>query len=370
MADRETMAERRLDSEVPPDVQADWQWQIDHLIRTPAALNRFLGSSVSNAWGGKESGPTRMWVTPYYAGLIRPDDPADPILRQVLPLPEEDCPGPSASLDPLAEETHSPVKGVVHRYPDRALLLVTGFCPTLCRFCLRRRACSPDPAEPGFDLEAALGYLRSRGEIREVILSGGDPLLLSDSRLEEILEGVHRVPHVRMIRIGSRSPATLPMRIDDDLAALLGRFRPLWLITHFNHPREVTGEAGAALRRLQNGGVVVNNQSVLLRGVNDAADLLIDLSERLLEEGVRPYYLHQVDPVKGADHFRVPLEEGIRIVKAMFGRVSGLGIPRYTLDLPGGKGKVPLMPDFTSRKDPDTWTFEAPLGGEAEVSRK
>jgi lysine 2,3-aminomutase len=306
-----------------------------------------------------------MWVTPYYASLIDPDDPYDPILLQVLPGEEElACTG---GPDPLAEDEHSPVSGLIHRYPDRALLTPTGFCPTLCRFCLRRRAWSGEPVQAGFNAGAVLDYIRYHEAIRDVIFSGGDPLLLPLELLEELLEGIAAIPHVRMVRIGSRTPATLPMRIDDEITALLGRFRPYWFLTHFNHPREVTDPAKQALERLRAGGACINNQSVLLRGVNDDADTLIELSARLLENGVKPYYLHQVDLVPGVDRFRVPIDEGMKIVEGMFGRISGLGIPRYTLDLPGGKGKVPLTPRFLVRRTDRTWVFRAPLGGEVEV---
>lgn len=336
------------------DPHGDWRQELANLIRDPSALP-----------GGGEAGGLPMWVTPYYASLIDPSDPEDPIRLQVLPGADElVCTG---GLDPLAEDEHSPVSGLIHRYPDRALLKPSGFCPTLCRFCLRRREWSGEPVHPGFNAGDALDYIRSHKEIRDVILSGGDPLLLPPELLEELLEGLAAVAHVRMVRIGSRTPVTLPMRIDEELTGLLGRFRPYWFLTHFNHPREVTDLARQALDRLRTSGACINNQSVLLRGVNDDAEVLIELSASLLECGVRPYYLHQVDLVPGVDHFRVPIGEGLKIMEAMFGRISGLGIPRYTLDLPGGKGKVPLMPQFLIRRTDRTWIFRAPLGGEVEL---
>lgn len=347
----------------------DWRWQIENLIRTPESLGRFLGRPLPEDYSPSMEGEApMMWVSPYYAGLIDPGNPNDPILRQILPRYDESYFPPGTSLDPLDEEVHSPLKGLVHRYPDRVLLTATGFCPTLCRFCMRRRCWSPDQEDSRLDVEAVLAYINSHREIRDVIISGGDPLFLPAVQLRAILEGVRAVPHVEIIRIGSRAPATLPMRIDEELMEMLREFKPLWFLTHFNHPRELTADAMAALTRLISAGAVLNNQSVLLKGVNDSASILMDLSKKLLSVGVRPYYLHQVDYVGPASHFRVPIEEGVGIIKAMFGRIGGLGIPRYILDLPGGKGKVPLMPDFTESRGDEAWIFQAPLGGRVEVT--
>jgi lysine 2,3-aminomutase len=346
-----------------------WRWQLDHLIDSPSELKRLFGCALpESSLQGDDSRGGRMWVTPYYAGLIDPKNPDDPILRQILPSMEENPTTSTGTLDPLAEAAHMPVYGLIHRYPDRVLLLPSGFCATLCRFCMRKRSWSGQRMDPGFDLAGVAGYLESHSGVRDVILSGGDPLLLPEEILEEILGVVKAMPRVRMVRIGSRAPSTLPMRIDESLAGLLNRYKPLWLITHFNHPREVTEEARAALARLASAGVILNNQSVLLKGVNDSTELLLRLSARLLEAGVRPYYLHHLDRVAGVEHFSVPIEEGRRIVRDMFGKISGLGIPRYVLDLPGGRGKVPLTPAFVKQRAEGRWTFDAPLGGEAEFT--
>jgi lysine 2,3-aminomutase len=359
---------RNLYPHIRREEQMDWRWQLEHLIRTEEELLGCLDLPPARLSNDRREGePPPLWVTPYYAGLIRPGDRQDPILRQVLPLPEEQEGAPHASPDPLAEEAHSPVKGLIHRYPDRALLLVTGFCPTLCRFCFRKRGWNPDPVHAGFNLSDVVDYLRSHEEIHDVILSGGDPLTVPLARLDEILGSLRRIPHIRILRIGTRVPATLPMAIDGALTAVLKNYRPLWLMTHFNHPREVTREAAKGLDRLTGAGISINNQSVLLKGVNDEVQTLIRLSQRLLEKGVRPYYLHQVDAALGVKHFRVPLERGMEIISAMFGRISGMGIPRYTLDRPGGKGKVPLMPSFCEEGKEGEWIFRSPLGGRIEI---
>ncbi|MBU0755944.1 MAG: KamA family radical SAM protein [Planctomycetes bacterium] len=337
---------------------------MDHRIRSPEELVRHFGCTLPKPLQESDrsiTGP--MWLTPYFAGLIDPNDPGDPILRQILPYQENISTDPDTSPDPLAEAAHSPLHGLVHRYPDRVLLTPNGYCAVLCRFCMRRRAWSDHRIDSGFSLSAAIDYIDEHKEIREVILSGGDPLLLPLDRLGELLDRLHTIPHIRLIRIGSRVPSTLPMRIDDPLLDLLAAFKPLWLITHFNHPRELSNPALAGLSRLAEAGVLLNNQSVLLKGVNDRTATLIELSSRLLSAGVRPYYLHQVDSVIGADRFRVSLERGMNLVQGMFGRISGLGIPRYTLDLPGGKGKIPLTPSFQSEHGIGFRVFKAPLGG-------
>jgi len=360
--------EGRIKTDVPSSDTQDWRRQISESLKTSDDLWRFL-DRLPPATNTKVADPSsiKMLVTPYYAGLINPDDPDDPILKQILPSPNELAYSPSSSLDPLAEEAHSPVKGLVHRYPDRVLLLTTGYCSTLCRFCLRKREWRLESRDINFDIDEVLYYIKSHKEIHDVILSGGDPLFLRSNLLLRILEGVKAIPHVKVVRISSRAPAVLPMRIDKPLLDMLKKVKPIWFLTHFNHPREVTDIARKALIKLVSSGVVVNNQSVLLRGINDSADLLMDLSIKLLEAGVRPYYLHQVDNVNGADHFRVPIEQGKEIIKQMYGRIGGLGVPRYVIDLPGGKGKVPLTPDFLAEKTGNTYIFQGPLGGFAKV---
>lgn len=345
-----------------PQKGSDWADQLKGLIRSEEELWRFLKAPVP-----QKPGPLlTMSVTPYYASLIDPQDPNDPILRQILPQKEELIKTEDTSLDPLAEQAHSPVKGLVHRYPDRALLLTTGFCPVYCRFCLRKRAWTQDYS---FDLKEVLAYLKTHTEIQDVILSGGDPLFIPSSGLEAILDGVSALSHIKIIRISSRAPATLPDRIDKPLVELLKKYRPLWFLTHFNHPAEMTPQARDAVMRLARAGINVNNQSVLLKGVNNRLEILMELSNHLLECGVRPYYLHQVDYVEGISHFRVPIDEGIELVRGLFGRISGLGIPRYVIDLPGGKGKAPLMPNYLEKTLENRLIFQAPLGGQVTVNK-
>ena len=284
-----------------------------------------------------------LCITRYYFDLI--EEPGDPIWRQCVPDPaeldEDDLPE-----DSLNEAAFSPVPAVVHRYPDRALLLVSGRCAGYCRFCTRKnRVGSGAMAFTQAELAAAIAYIACAPEIRDVILTGGDPLLLDDARLEAILEGLARIPHLDIIRIGSRVPVTLPARITPQLCALLRRYAPLYLNTHFNHPRELTGDAAEACALLADAGVVLGNQTVLLRGVNDSVEVMTELCRGLLKLRVRPYYLHHLDQARGTAHFRVPVERGREIIEAMRGRVSGLGIPQYVLDPPGGQGKVPLHAD-------------------------
>ncbi len=282
-------------------------------------------------------------ITPYYCDLI--EKPGDPIWRQCVPDVSE------LALDALPEDSmneaaFAPVDTVVHRYPDRALLMVSGQCAAYCRFCTRKSRVG----QPGFcftmqQIVAGIDYIRKTPAIRDVILTGGDPFLLDDDPLKEILAQLRTVPHVDIIRIGSRVPVTLPDRITPELSRLLASFQPLYVNTHFNHPRELTAASAKACSMLADAGVPLGNQTVLLRGVNDDVQVMAELNRGLLKMRVRPYYLHQLDQARGTDHFRVPVERGLEIIAAMRGQVSGLGIPQYVIDPPGGEGKVPLLPD-------------------------
>ncbi len=298
-----------------------------------------------------------------YAALIDPADPADPIAAMVVPDGRELRAAPELSADPLAEERDSPLPGLVHRYPDRVLLLVTGRCATHCRYCMRRRVVGrPARGRGAAWLEEVVAYLAARPAVREVILSGGDPLLLSDERLGRVLRAVRSVPHVEIVRVDTRAPVALPSRVTADLVRALRRHAPLWVVLHACHPRELTPDVVAACDRLADAGIPLLNQAVLLAGVNDRPGVLEELSRALLRARVRPYYLHQCDLVDGAGHFRTPLARGVGLVRDLCGRIAGMGIPRLVVDTPGGHGKVALAPGSGSPGDDGAWTLAAPDG--------
>ncbi len=281
-------------------------------------------------------------ITPYYLGLL--EGPGDPLWRQCVPDPAE-LETDDLLSDPLSEAHLSPVPGLIHRYPDRALLLTTATCALYCRFCTRKRSIGCSAGSQPADFSAALAYIARTPALREVILSGGDPLLLDDERLDDLLSRLRAIPHVETIRIHSRVPVVLPERITLRLCCLLQRHHPLYLNTHFNHPRELTPAAAEACQRLADAGIPLGNQSVLLRGVNDDAETLRTLFRGLLRLRVRPYYLHHGDLVAGTAHLRTTIESGLSLVAALRNTLPGMAIPQYVIDLPGGRGKVPLLPD-------------------------
>ena len=298
-----------------------------------------------------------------YARLIDRDDPHDPVARMVVPNPREATGAAHLCADPLGEDRDAPLPGVVHRYPDRVLLLVTGRCACVCRFCMRRRLVGrPQRGRDAAWLEAVTAYLRTRPGVREVILSGGDPLVLSDGRLAAILRAIRSVPQVELVRVDTRVPVVLPTRVTADLAALLRAHAPLWVVIHANLARELTPDVVDACGRLVDAGVPVENQAVLLAGVNDTRERLERLSRSLLLARVRPYYLHQCDLVSGTEHFRIPLESGRALVRGLTGRVAGLGIPRYVVDAPGGHGKVRVVDDNIVGREGRNTLLRAPDG--------
>ncbi len=318
-----------------------WKSQLAESITTLEQLAKRFGIDAEPLRAVTARYPLR--ITPHYLNLI--EKPGDPIWRQCVPelceVAVDDLPE-----DSLNEGSFSPVPAVVHRYPDRALLLVSGQCAGYCRFCTRKnRVGTAALAFSTEQIAAGIAYVAATPGIRDVILTGGDPLLLDDDRLETILASLHSIPNVEMIRIGSRVPVTLPERITPQLCRLLGRFQPLYLNTHFNHPRELVAASVAACTRLADAGIPLGNQTVLLRGVNDDSETMTALCRGLLKIRVRPYYLHHLDQARGTAHFRVPVERGLEIIAAMRGQVSGLGIPQYVVDPPGGQGKVPLLPE-------------------------
>ncbi len=322
-------------------VTSTWQAQLSASLTCPEQLAELFG--VDSAPLRLVAARYPLRITPHTLSLI--EKPGDPIWKQCVPeLPELVVDG--LPEDSLNEANFSPVPAVVHRYPDRALLLVAGQCAGYCRFCTRKNRIGTSAlAFSPVQLAEGIAYIQATSSIRDVILTGGDPLLLEDELLEDLLQQLHNIPHVEIIRIGSRVPVTLPKRITPALCRLLSRFHPLYLNTHFNHPRELTPESAIACARLADAGIPVGNQTVLLRGVNDDARVMSELCRGLLRMRVRPYYLHHLDQAQGTAHFRVPVEQGLAIVAAMRGQVSGLGIPQYVVDPPGGEGKVPLLPE-------------------------
>jgi len=300
-----------------------------------------------------------MQITRYYLSLIK--KPGDPIWLQCVPDLRE-LEDDHLSADPLNEDGLSPVPGVIHRYPDRVVLLVSSACPTLCRFCMRKsRIGYQRISNSGNSIEAGLEYIERINAIRDVILSGGDPLLLSDECLEGIVARVRKISHVEMIRINTRAPVTLPERITLRLCRMLKRYHPLYLNTHFNHPLEITPQSTEACTRLADAGIPLGNQTVLLRGVNDDPEVMKRLMQKLLTIRVRPYYIHQMDLVKGTSHFRTPVEQGLKIMSGLRGHTSGMATPYYVIDLPGGKGKVPILPADVKR-DGNTFFLRNYLG--------
>ncbi len=324
----------------------DYRWQIANRVTDVSQLASLPGiDPADRELLRRVTSIYRVGITPYYLSLIRFDDPADPIALQAIPAVEEFT---DIGLDdPLDEEKDMPVPGLTHRYPDRCLMVVTNYCSMYCRHCTRKRIWTlGEGSKTEFELSKMFAYIRRHEEIRDVIVSGGDPLTLPTARLEYILKNLRRIPHVEIIRIGSRVPVVLPMRIDAEMCGMLEKYGPIWLNTQFNHPREVTPEAAAACDRLIRAGVPVNNQTVLLKGVNDHPEIIRRLNTSLLKAKVRPYYLFQCDMVRGLEHFRTRLSRGVEIMEALRGHSSGLAIPSFVVDVPGGGGKIPIMPNY------------------------
>lgn len=322
-----------------------WQRALAKSITSLEELTDLFSIDTGPLRGVVERYPMR--ITRYYLSLIK--EPGDPIWRQCVPdlrELEED----NLSADPLNEEGLTPVPGLIHRYPDRVVLLVSSTCPTLCRFCMRKHLVGCRLLNTANPIDPALKYIEKTPAIRDVILSGGDPLLLSDGALEDILSRLHKIAHVEMIRINTRTPVTLPERITLLLCRMLKRYHPLYVNTHFNHPSEITPESGEACARLAGAGIPLGNQTVLLKGVNDDPATMKRLMQKLLTVRVRPYYIHQMDLVQGTGHFRTSVEQGLKIMAGLRGHTSGMASPYYVIDLPGGKGKVPILPDNVKRQ--------------------
>jgi lysine 2,3-aminomutase len=336
----------------------DWRWQMRHRIRTVDALKEWIDPTAEEASAITELARRfRFVITPYFASLMDPNDSNCPIRKQVVPQPVERL-DPAGLADPLDEVAHSPVKNVIRVYGDRIAFCVNNECALYCRYCLRKRMVGDeDWAMQKRELETALDWIAKTPEIRDVLLTGGDPLIFSDRKLEWLLTRLREIPHVELIRLGTRLPVTLPFRVTDSLCRMLEKFHPIWLNTHFNHPAELTADAAEACDRLLRAGIPVGNQSVLLRGVNDTPEIMKSLCETLVRMRVRPYYVYQAQLLEGTQHFRVPIEDGLEIFKQMRGRTSGFAIPQYVLDTP--HGKVPLDYPFAKGREGDDYVVEA-----------
>jgi len=339
---------RGLFPEASEEQWRDWRWQMRHAIRTPEQLARLVPLTDDERRGCEETREVfRLGISPYYLSLVDGEHPFCPVRMQAIPTLAESRVRPGELRDPLGEDPHRPVAAIVHKYPDRVLFLALDSCSTYCRDCTRRRITKGGEAVLGREAWAeGIAYVREHPEVRDVLVSGGDPLLLVDERLDELLNELQAIPHVEMIRIGTRIPVTLPMRVTEDLARLLRRHAPLFVVTHFNHPKELTPEAREACERLVDHGVPVENQSVLMRRVNSDARILKELNHALLRTRVRPYYLHQMDVAEGLEHFRTPISAGVAILEQLRGHTTGLAVPHLAVDLPGGGGKVTLQPEY------------------------
>jgi lysine 2,3-aminomutase len=343
-------------SNVPDADWNDWKWQLKHRITNAEQLQKFLPTLTPEEFAGAKLANTKLAlaITPYFFNLIDPADENCPIRLQVIPKVAESHTAPWEMSDPVGEDSHSPVPGLVHRYPDRVLFLVTDRCAAYCRYCTRSRLVSNATGydfHPEFDKQIA--YIAAHPEIRDVLLSGGDPLLLSDDKLENLLSRLRAIPHVEFLRIGSRIPTFLPQRITPELCAMLKKFHPLFMSVHSNHPRELTTEVRDALSRLADAGIPLGNQSVLLKHVNDDATVMKALVQKLLMCRVKPYYLYQCDLISGSAHLRASVRQGIEIMQQLRGHTTGYAVPQYVIDAPGGGGKVPVNPEYVLSHNAD-----------------
>jgi lysine 2,3-aminomutase len=326
----------------------DWRWQLRHRITTLEQLREILNLAPEEIEGIKHSkGRLALAVTPYFVSLMDPTNPNCPIRKQAIPRIEECHLSKNDMVDPCGEDKDSPVPGLVHRYPDRVLLLVTDQCATYCRYCTRRRLVGSNerPITQG-NFEEVLKYLKSHKKVRDVLLSGGDPLLLENERLEEILSRLRAIPHIELLRIGTRAPVTLPQRITVGLVRMLKKFHPLMISIHFTHPKEISDAVKRACSELADGGIPLGSQTVLLKGINDKPYIIKKLVQELLKIRVRPYYIYQCDLATGTEHFRTSVATGIQIIEKLRGHTTGYAIPTYVVDAPGGGGKIPIEPVY------------------------
>jgi lysine 2,3-aminomutase len=366
---------------VEPADWNDWEWQMRNRVTNVRALSSFLQLSEDERSAIQNNmGSLRVCITPYYASLLDPEDPAQSLRKTVVPVTKEYAREPCESDDPLGEEGTSPVPRIVHRYPDRVLFLVTDRCATHCRYCTRSRMVGKNDGKPsnGHGWDQAIAYIESNRSIRDVLVSGGDPLTLPDDTLERLLSRLRSIPHVEILRIGTKVPVVLPQRITTTLIRILKRFHPLWINIHFSHPDEITPEVSRACSRLANAGIPLGSQTVLLSGINDDLETMKRLLHGLLRIRVRPYYLYQCDPIPGSSHFRTPVRKGLEIIRGLRGHTTGFAVPTYVIDAPGGGGKIPLLPNYLEGRDEEgliltnyegkTFTYpDSQLGGEKDL---
>lgn len=340
--------------EITDEQWNDWKWQVKNRIETLDQLKKYIKLTTEEEKGVKETLKTlRMAITPYYLSLIDQSNPHCPIRRQAIPTLAETYHSGADLLDPLDEDTDSPVPGLTHRYPDRVLFLITDMCSMYCRHCTRRRFAGQRDCElPSDKIQMGIDYIARTPQVRDVLLSGGDALMISDTMLESILKRLRAIPHVEIIRIGTRIPVVCPQRITDNLVEMIKKYHPVWVNTHFNHANEMTPEAAAACAKLANAGVPLGNQSVLLRGVNDCTHVMRNLVHALVKNRVRPYYIYQCDLSMGLKHFRTPVSKGIEIIESLRGHTSGFAVPTFVVDAPGGGGKTPVMPTYVISSSP------------------
>jgi len=337
----------------------DWRWQIRNRIRTKDVLSKIINVTPEEERGVDGAGnKLTMSIPPYFASLMDPDDPNCPIRLQSVPQQYELETSPEEMNDPCGEDSHSPVYGLVHRYPDRVLFLVNEMCAMYCRYCTRSRMVGDGnrTLKPS-TYQAAYDYIRSNKKIRDVLISGGDPLTLGDKMLDEILTNIKSIPHVEFVRIGTRIPVTLPQRVTSDLVKILKKHSPIWMSIHFNHPKEITKRVKFACDLLADSGIPMGSQTVLLKGINDKASTMKKLMHELLKIRVRPYYIYQCDPIKGSKHFRTPVSVGINIMEKLRGHTTGYSVPTYVIDGPGGGGKIPIAPNYIVSVEEGTYTL-------------
>lgn len=338
---------------IPDEKWMNWRWQMSNRLNTVEELENVINLTDSERKALSAKGLFRVDVTPYFASLMDPNDPNCPVRKQVIPTHHEMVPFQSMMEDSLAEDKHSPVPGLVHRYPDRVLMLITTQCASYCRYCTRSRIVG-DPSQTfsRAEFDAQIEYIENNPQIRDVLLSGGDPMVLSPKIVDMILSRLRAIPHLEIIRIGSRVPVFLPMRVDEQFCEMVSKYHPLWVNIHVNHPKEITPELAAAMDRLSRAGVPLGNQSVLLAGINDSVRIQRKLVHELVKIRVRPYYLYQCDLVEGSGHLRTTVSKGIEIIEGLRGHTSGYSVPTYVVDAPGGGGKIPVQPNYVVSQAP------------------